>query len=335
MQPTCNKIKSKQPRRAFTLVELLVVIGIIAILISILLPVLGGVRRSANALKCSSNMKQIATAMVMYMQDNKYHMPPCLVSTGGDAYPDGFFWAAELVQRRYISAPNIYKNGTTTKVFDQPSVFRCPEGLASEEWVGSSGTGSANQGLYPTDPKNNSLVWGTAPNPRSDGSTPYGVATWYQLNSRISGYTSNMWPGGGNAAPFIYFDSSKNGPPAVGTTMGGQLKTPGYGRSISMIRRSSSMAMIVEAASVNWVDAGAQTRNGETNYIARLGARHGKRSASGNNAVTNIAFFDGHVAPFETKAFETYVDPKAGRGGVDVLPESVAGVVFTLGMQQK
>src|SRR2546430_8020964 len=95
----------------FTLVELLVVIGIIAVLISILLPVLGRVRRSANTLKCSSNMKQIATALIMYMQDNKNRMPPCLISnnSGNDVYKDGWFWAAELVQRRYISAPNIYK----------------------------------------------------------------------------------------------------------------------------------------------------------------------------------------------------------------------------------
>src|SRR5205823_3477377 len=145
--------------------------------------------------------KQIATAMLMYVNDSKGKLPPCLVSSpnAGDAYPNGFFWAAELVQRNYIKAPNIYRNGSTTRLVDQPSVFRCPEGLAPEEWDGANGTGGANQGLFPTDPKNNSYVYGTA-------ASPFGIATWYQLNSRISGYTSNFWPGGGNAAPFIYFD---------------------------------------------------------------------------------------------------------------------------------
>jgi prepilin-type N-terminal cleavage/methylation domain-containing protein len=51
-------------RVAFTLIELLVVIGIIAVLISILLPTPRSVRRQANPLQCSGNMKQVATAMI-------------------------------------------------------------------------------------------------------------------------------------------------------------------------------------------------------------------------------------------------------------------------------
>ena len=59
----------------FTLVELLVVIGIIAVLIAILMPALTRARMAANLVKCQSNFRQVYAALATYVNDNKGVLP--------------------------------------------------------------------------------------------------------------------------------------------------------------------------------------------------------------------------------------------------------------------
>ena len=66
---------SPKTRRGFTLVELLVVIGIIALLIGILLPSLSKARKQSQTVKCLANMKQMGAAMTFYLNDWKAVMP--------------------------------------------------------------------------------------------------------------------------------------------------------------------------------------------------------------------------------------------------------------------
>ncbi len=65
-------------RRAFTLIELLVVIAIIALLIGILLPAIGRARDTARGVICQTNIRQVATAGLLYAGDYRGRFPPIL-----------------------------------------------------------------------------------------------------------------------------------------------------------------------------------------------------------------------------------------------------------------
>ena len=82
-----NELPRERAARGFTLVELLVVIGIIALLVAILLPALTKAREQGNWVACMSNLKQIGNGMLMYANENKGHLPRP-ASNGNGQFPD-------------------------------------------------------------------------------------------------------------------------------------------------------------------------------------------------------------------------------------------------------
>ncbi|HTV61175.1 MAG TPA: prepilin-type N-terminal cleavage/methylation domain-containing protein [Verrucomicrobiae bacterium] len=110
-----------QTRRGFTLLELLVVIGVIAVLAALLLPALSAAKKRAAQAACINDMKQLGMGMRMYIDDNHDTFPGMASEHSGFQAADWIYWRTNSAFPQVQQSPIVLALADTS-----PKLFRCP-----------------------------------------------------------------------------------------------------------------------------------------------------------------------------------------------------------------
>ena len=114
---------ASRPFRGFSLIEVLVVIGIIAVLIGLMIPSLARAREQAKLAACSSHLRQLAIAMQMYTDSNHDRFPA--PAWAGDPEPDDWiYWQKGRVTAQGVLTAYLGRSSTPGSI--NAAILRCP-----------------------------------------------------------------------------------------------------------------------------------------------------------------------------------------------------------------
>ncbi len=137
----------------FTLVELLVVIGVIALLIGLLMPALTAARQAGQSVQCLSNLRQMATAAHAYAVANRGFLPPAMYAgnDGVNLYAYGWDYTiiTDLASYQVSIQPGLLWSGQTNLKIQQCPVFEGSAMAANNPYTGYNyNTSYIGRGLY-------------------------------------------------------------------------------------------------------------------------------------------------------------------------------------------
>ena len=122
---------SRSKPRAFTLVELLVVISIVALLVALLLPALEQARIAARRTKCAAQLRQISVALVMYRDESRQFFPPMYQTVRDPVSGNNYGRAFPFRLQEYLTGYRHFSNGRISCLLDTKKygrhTFYCPE----------------------------------------------------------------------------------------------------------------------------------------------------------------------------------------------------------------